>query len=94
MDLLNVEDVVTVTLFDLRLSESELQYMAMALEYALKLDDNSIQEVFGEDKYRLIIHPAETRAFAEETYKELMRLIKAHCRPELLPEEFRNWDDE
>jgi hypothetical protein len=90
MDLLQTEEVATVVLFDLRLSEGDLQYFALAVEYALThLDDSQLQRYFDagvED-----VPPSETREILEDRLQQLMSLIQEHCRSDLLDEYFLNW---
>ncbi len=90
MELLKTKDAATVILFDLRLSEGELQYFAIALDYLLKnLDDKQLHALFTEPQYQQQIDPSETRGFAEETVRELVTMIRKHCEPRLLPSRFR-----
>ena len=92
MELLRIEDLASVAVFELRLSEAELQYLADSLAYVLKnLDDETLDRLFYPKKKPMSQPPEETREFAETTYKEIMDLIKTHCRDEFLDERFRQW---
>jgi hypothetical protein len=92
VDLINVEDIVSVTLFDLRISESEMQYIADALSYALySLDDKQLHKLFNEGKHSNLETPEESREFATVVFRQIMNLIKIHCREQYLQERFRNW---
>ena len=92
MDLLSTEEVVGVVLFDLRVSEAELECFADALSFILKnLNDEELNRVFSDEKTRSYATPQETRSFAEDRYKELMSLIKMYCRDEFLEKRFREW---
>jgi len=95
MDLLKTEDVASVTLFEIRLSESELQLLSDALSYLLKtLDDKQLNDVFmGEEEGSLMTNFTETRMFVEDRYIEMMSIIKNNCREEFLPKRFKNWKD-
>ena len=76
MNLLKTEDVSSVILFDLCISEGELQFLADSLGYLLKtLDINSLHKVFTDESERTLETPLETKDFAEEMFKELMDLI-------------------
>ena len=89
MDLLRTEDVASVILFDLRLSEGEIQTFATALAYLLEtLDDEQLHAVFNEGEEGLET-PSETRQFLEMTLEELVTLLQAHCHAEYLPPRFR-----
>ena len=92
MDLLRTEDVVSVTLFDIRLSESELEYLATCAWHALStMNDEQLHHVINDPERAELATPVETREFLESTYRELMNLIKENCRPEFLPKRFREW---
>jgi hypothetical protein len=95
MDLLKAEDVVTVTIFEIRLSEAELQMFSDAFSYLLKtLDDKKLNEVFTmEEEGTLMENLSETRLFVEDRYKEMMAMIKNNCREEFLPKRFRDWKE-
>jgi len=93
MDLLHTEDVASVVLFDLRLSEGELQTFADALNYVLEtLDVTQIHAVFTDDKSHDLETPEDTREFVQDRFYELMGLIKKYCRAEFLPQRFQDWE--
>ncbi len=84
MNLLQTEEVASVTLFDLRASEGEVQYLALALEHLLgNLDDAELHALFTENEPE--IAPRETREFAEDTLQELIGMLRDHSHPEYLP---------
>ena len=92
MELLKTEDVATVILFDLRLSEGEIQYLATAVNFVLKnLNDEQLHVAFNEEERRALETPSETRKFLESTFHELIELLQDHCRTEFLPRRFREW---
>ena len=94
MDLLHVQEVASVALFDLRLSEDEMEAFATALSHALQtLDDEDLHKVFADDLADLGT-PAETREFAQGTYDEVVALLRQYCRPEFLPTRFRPKQEE
>jgi len=89
MELLRSEDVASVILFDLRLSEGEIQTFATALAYLLEnLDNEQLHAVFNEGEGDLET-PSETRQFLEMTLQQLVDLIQEHCHVEYLPLRFR-----
>lgn len=93
MELLKTEDVATVILFDLRISEGELQQFAIALDFLLKnLDDAELHALMTDPKHRQVTGALETREFVEETVRELVAMIRKYCRPNLLPARFREQD--
>lgn len=90
MELLRTEDVASVILFDLRLSEGEIQTLATALAYLFEtLDDAHLHAVFNEGGERDLETPFETRQFLEMILQELTDLIQTHCHAEYLPPRFR-----
>jgi hypothetical protein len=92
MELLHSQDVASVVLFDLRLSEGEVQTVADALKYVLEtLDVAQIQTVFTDEKSRDLERPEDTREFVQDMFVELMDLIRMHCRLDLLPQRFLDW---
>jgi hypothetical protein len=94
MDLLKAEDVSSIKIFDIRVSESEIQLLSDALAYLLRnLDDKQINRVFTEEGGTLMENIAETRNFVEDRYNELMSIIISHCRDEFLPKRFQKWRD-
>lgn len=89
MDLLHTEDEGSVIVFDLRLSEAELQYLAIAVEYILKtLDDTQLNAEFVDDGQPET--PTEAREFLTETWHELVALLQTYCHPDFLPARFRD----
>jgi hypothetical protein len=95
MNLLKAEDIVSVTIFEIRLSEGELQMFSDAFSYLLKtLDDKKLNDVFAtEEEGTLMENLTETRFFIEDRYKEMMSMIKNNCREEFLPKRFRDWKE-
>jgi len=92
MDLLEANEVATVVLFDIRLSESEVEGLADSLRYVLEnLTEEQVSSVFVDEDKRSLGTPAETRSFAERMYKELMDFIKGYCREEFLQSRFKEW---
>ncbi len=92
MDLLKTEDVATVTLFSIRLSESELQIIADSLNYILiTLNDEDLQNVFTDEHDRTFETPLITRRFVQDRYEELMELIKNYGNEKYLPVRFKEW---
>ncbi|MFQ5855482.1 MAG: hypothetical protein ACE5LU_07575 [Anaerolineae bacterium] len=90
MELLRSEDVASVILFDIRLSEGEIEAFATAVAYMLDtLDDAHLHAVFNHDGEPDLETPLETRQFLETTLQELMNLIQEHCYVEYLPRRFR-----
>ena len=83
MNLLNTEDVASVILFDLRASEGELQYLAIALNRVLRLQDEELDALFTDNDPA--IPPSETREFIEDMYQYLVRMLREHGYPEYLP---------
>ena len=83
MNLLNTEDVASVILFDLRASQGELQYMAIALNRVLELQDEELGCLFTDNDPA--IPASETREFIEDMYQYLVRMLREHGYPEYLP---------
>ena len=92
MNLLNTEDVASVILFDLRASESELEYLAIALNRVLKLQDDRLHALFTDNDPAIPSH--ETREFIEDMYQYLVRTLREHSYPEYLPTALKAKDDE
>ena len=83
MNLINTEDVASVILFDLRASEGELQYLAIALNQVLtKLPDEELHAVFTNHDSE--IAPDETREFIEDMHQYLVGMLREHSYPEYL----------
>lgn len=80
MDLMKVEVIATVALFDLRLSEGELEAYEACIDFMLKTcDEQRIYEV--------------TRCTVEELEilrNDLRELIKAHVDPAFLPPKYKD----
>jgi hypothetical protein len=97
MDLVNIQDVASVMVFTLQISEGELQVLADTLSYLLNnLDDVQLYGVFGDhrnnsDGQNLFQEPVEAREFVEDTFRELMIFIQENCLHEFLLERFRQW---
>lgn len=83
MNLLNTEDVASVILFDLRASEGELQYLAIALNQVLtKFQDEELHTLFSNHDPE--IAPDETREFIEDMHQYLVSMLREHSYPEYL----------
>lgn len=92
MDLLQTEEVASTVLFHLRLSDSELQYLAIALEYVLMhLDEKQLHQEFDEGDEQ--VQPSDTREFLEDRWQELVCLIQEYGDPALLDARFWNRTD-
>jgi hypothetical protein len=79
-----------LAVFDVRLSESKLQYLATAAgEAPQHLPDAALHARF--DHGHAASTGADARRFLERLYYEMMALIQAHCGPVVLPEPFRRW---
>jgi hypothetical protein len=95
MDLLNIQDMASIVVFTLQISEGELQVIADTLSYLLSnLDNVQLYNVFGDhggnsDSQNLFQEPIEAREFVEDIFKELMTFIQENCSHEFLPERFR-----
>lgn len=88
MEVLSTQDAASVILFDLQLSESELQYITIALEYMLqKLNAEELREVFDEGDTN--IDPIKTREFLEGMLESSKLAVRTYCRPEYLPARFK-----
>jgi hypothetical protein len=93
MDLLKTEDVAGTTVFDLRLSEDELEILANALGHLVgSLDEEQLIDVFVAIEDRSWADTSDITEFARETYYELMDMLRDNCRPSLLPQRFRDWN--
>ncbi len=93
MDLLETRDVAGTTLFDLRLSEDELEILADALRMVLTtLEEKALIDVFVSADDQSWADTSDIQEFAQETYYQLMDLLRDHCRPNLLPKRFREWN--
>lgn len=83
MNLLNTEDVASVILFDLRASEGELQYLAIALNQMLtKFQDEELHALFSNHDPE--IAPDETREFIEDMHQYLVSMLREHSYSEYL----------
>ena len=96
MDLLKSEDVSSVMVFDIRISESELELLSDALSFLLRtLDDKELNNVVtGEEGGTLMRNLPDTRAFIEDRLGEMMTILVDNCRKEFLPKRFANWGKE
>lgn len=92
MDFLGSKEIATVTLFDVRISEGEMQFLADTLNYILQgKTDEELFEIYKLNEVSLMESPEETREFIEDRYNEFMKLIKMHCRTDILPERVKSW---
>ena len=92
MELLKAEDVAGTTVFDLRLSEDELEILADALAQLVgTLDEKQLIDAFVAAEDQSWADTSDIPEFARETYYELMDVLRENCRPNILPQRFRDW---
>lgn len=83
MNLINTQDVASVILFDLRASEGELQYFAIALDHILgKLEDEELHALFADNDPTYAA--AETREFLADMFQYLKGILREHCYSDYL----------
>ncbi len=93
MKLLKTENVSSVILFDLQLSEGELQYIGLAMNYVLRhLSKTELHAAFNDERGKTLQTEQQTHEFLEMEYEHIMNLIKRFCRPEFLPDHFLHWE--
>lgn len=93
MNLINTEDVASMILFDLRASEGELQYLAIALNQVLtKLPDKELHALFT--NHDPDIAPDETREFIEDMHQYLVSMLGEHSYPEYLVPALKSQNNE
>lgn len=81
MELLKTQEVASVALFDLRLSESELEVYEGCIDYVLKVcGDSDIRMLTGCDSRE------ELAVYRED----LISLIKAHVSKRFLPDKYKD----
>ena len=79
MEILATEDVASVTLFTLKISESEMQAYESCMSYVLdRLTAYEIEALTG-----------HTRDELEDVHHELLTAILAHCPKQFLPERYK-----
>ena len=79
MEILATEDVASVTLFTIKISESEMQAYESCMSYVLdRLTANKIEGLTG-----------HTRDELEDVHQELRAAILAHCPQQFLPERYK-----
>ena len=79
MEILATEDVASVTLFAIKVSESELQAYESCIAYVLeRLSLKEIEDVTGHMREEL-----------EEVHQELLTAILTHCPKQFLPERYK-----
>jgi hypothetical protein len=90
VDVLKVQQVSSFTIFDLRLSEGEIQILVDLVDHALDtLDDEQLHQAVTDDDQRGNAPARETRVFLEKMRAELCACVRDHCDPEYLPERFQ-----
>ena len=79
MEILVTEDVASVALFTIKVSESEMQAYESCIAYVLhRLSHEDIENVTGHMREEL-----------EEVHQELLTAILAHCPKQFLPERYK-----
>ena len=79
MEILVTEDVASVTLFTIRVSESEMQAYESCIAYVLeRLSHEDIENVTGHMRDEL-----------EEVHQELRTAILTYCPKQFLPERYK-----
>ena len=79
MEILSTEDVASVTLFTLKISESEIQAYEACISYVLdRLTPDEIEALTG-----------HTRDELKDVHHELLSAILAHCPKQFLPERYK-----
>lgn len=89
MDVYAVEQVDSVRMFIVSVSESELEYFAIAAEYLLRqVDDEQLQQTFVAAGRSDPV--SEVRALLKQMWQEMVELLQQHCEPEFLPARFKS----
>jgi hypothetical protein len=79
MEMLATEDVASVTLFTIKISESEMQAYESCISYVLdRLTSNEIEGLTG-----------HTRDELEDVQHELLAAILTYCPKQFLPERYK-----
>jgi hypothetical protein len=93
MRILRTEEIASMVLFEVRLSDSELQTLADAMGYVLHhLNKAEIHKNLLDEDEQGMETPEQTYEFMQARYVELMNAIRAHGDSELLPKRFREWN--
>lgn len=88
MEVIRTEDASSVIVFDLRMSEGELEYIATALEYVLKhLSQEDLHRLFDEES--AIVKVSDAQEFLEIMVEQATTAIRQYCIPKYLPKRFR-----
>jgi hypothetical protein len=81
VELLKAQEVASVALFDLRLSEGELEVYEGCIEYVLRVcSESDIRSLTG----------CDTRAELAVYREDLISLIKAHVSKRFLPDKYKD----
>lgn len=82
MELLKHQEIASVTLFDLRLSESELMVYEGCIRYVLEncKDEDTLSELTG----------CESKEEFSWFQQELRTLLKKHVLPQYLPDTYKD----
>jgi len=79
MEILATEDVASVTLFTIKVSESEMQAYESCISYVLdRLTADAIESLTG-----------HTRDELKDVHHDLLAAILAHCPKRFLPERYK-----
>jgi hypothetical protein len=93
MDIIGTSDAASVILFDIRVSEGEMQYLLIALEHLLRtLSDEELHALFTGGHPD--VQPEETREFVDDRAHELREAILTYCDPQYLPAYFKGMDSD
>lgn len=79
MEIIATEDVASVTLLTIKISESEMQAYESCISYVLdRLTSNEIE-----------VRTGHTRDELEDVHRELLAAILTHCPKQFLPERYK-----
>lgn len=87
MDVLKIEEIATVCLFELRVSEAELKMIERCIDYVLNnCSEEQIEWLTG----------CESHEELESCYEEVLRSIRYYVDPDYLPDRplHDDWDEE